>query len=87
MCCASPDWTLHFSSSTNLHVHHLNVHNPLEPNADGIDIDSSQNVLVEVSLATVPLEWRSWVMPVVLMRLSSLSLLLLVSGGGEAEAR
>ena len=46
----SPDWTLHFSSSTNVHVHHLNVHNPLEPNADGIEIDSSQNVLVEVSL-------------------------------------
>eukprot|EP00935_MAST-01C_sp_MAST-1C-sp1_P002031 g2031.t1 len=43
----SPDWTLHFSSVTNLHVHHLNVLNPLEPNADGIDIDASQNVLVE----------------------------------------
>ena len=41
------DWTLHFSSVTNLHVHHLNVLNPLEPNADGIDIDASQNVLVE----------------------------------------
>lgn len=31
----------------NRHVHHLNVTNPLEPNADGIDIDASQNVLVE----------------------------------------
>lgn len=28
-------------------MHHLNVTNPLEPNADGIDIDASQNVLVE----------------------------------------
>jgi polygalacturonase len=37
----------YYSSVTNLHVHHLHVLNPLEPNADGIDIDSSQNVLIE----------------------------------------
>eukprot|EP00041_Stephanoeca_diplocostata_P013141 m.227352 g.227352 ORF g.227352 m.227352 type:complete len:435 (+) comp19235_c0_seq1:177-1481(+) len=43
----SPDWTLHFSSCTRVHVHDLRVLNPLEPNADGIDIDSSQDVLVE----------------------------------------
>ena len=43
----SPDWTLHFSSVTRLHVHHLNVTNPLEPNADGIDIDSTQDALIE----------------------------------------
>lgn len=34
----SPDWTLHFSNVTQLHVHHLNVLNPIEPNADGIDM-------------------------------------------------
>lgn len=38
----SPDWTLHFSSVTGLHVHGLNVSNPDEPNADGIDIDCTQ---------------------------------------------
>eukprot|EP01052_Picozoa_sp_SAG31_P016948 SAG31_NODE_1142_length_9696_cov_3.874232_2_plen_263_part_00 len=37
----SPDWTLHFSSCTRLHVHHLNVTNPLEPNADGSHADNS----------------------------------------------
>eukprot|EP00936_MAST-01D_sp_MAST-1D-sp1_P000926 g926.t1 len=43
----SPDWTLHFSGCSDVRVHHLNVTNPLEPNADGIDIDSSERVLVE----------------------------------------
>ena len=43
----SPDWTLHFSSVTRLHVHHMNVTNPDEPNADGLDIDSTQDALIE----------------------------------------
>jgi hypothetical protein len=43
----SPDWTMHFSSVTGLHVHHNNVSNPQEPNADGIDIDSTQDALIE----------------------------------------
>ena len=43
----SPDWTMHFSSCTRLHVHHNNVSNPLEPNADGIDIDATQEALIE----------------------------------------
>eukprot|EP00039_Didymoeca_costata_P001511 m.53034 g.53034 ORF g.53034 m.53034 type:complete len:429 (+) comp10836_c1_seq2:109-1395(+) len=43
----SPDWTLHFSGCTTVHVHDLNVLNPIEPNADGIDVDASQEVLVE----------------------------------------
>lgn len=47
----SPDWTMHFSSVTNLHVHHNNVTNPLEPNADGIDIDCTQNAVVVSTLA------------------------------------
>ena len=43
----SPDWTLHFSAVTRLHVHHMNVTNPDEPNADGLDIDSTQDALIE----------------------------------------
>eukprot|EP00927_Polykrikos_kofoidii_P034763 TRINITY_DN29417_c0_g1_i1.p1 TRINITY_DN29417_c0_g1~~TRINITY_DN29417_c0_g1_i1.p1 ORF type:complete len:426 (-),score=49.19 TRINITY_DN29417_c0_g1_i1:89-1366(-) len=43
----SPDWTLHFSNCSRVHAHDLVVINPLEPNGDGIDIDSSQDVLVE----------------------------------------
>ena len=43
----SPDWTMHFSSVTGLHVHHNNISNPQELNADGIDIDSTQDALVE----------------------------------------
>lgn len=35
--------------SLQVHAHHLNVTNPLEPNADGIDVDSSQGVLIEDS--------------------------------------
>lgn len=50
----SPDWTLHFSSCTRVYIHHLNVTNPLSaPNADGIDIDSSQDVLVEHNFFSV----------------------------------
>jgi polygalacturonase len=49
----SPDWTVHFSSCTRVHAHHLTVLNPLEPNADGMDIDSSQDVLVEENYFSV----------------------------------
>eukprot|EP00051_Salpingoeca_urceolata_P020689 m.313611 g.313611 ORF g.313611 m.313611 type:complete len:427 (-) comp19664_c0_seq11:3147-4427(-) len=44
----SPDWTLHFSSVTRLWVHHVNVTNPHNaPNSDGIDVDSTQNAVIE----------------------------------------
>jgi len=46
----SPDWTLHFSSVTGLRVRNITVLNPEHaPNADGIDIDCSQDVIVEDS--------------------------------------
>ena len=44
----SPDWTVHFSGCQRVHVAQLNISNPVHaPNADGIDIDSSEDVLVE----------------------------------------
>ena len=49
----SPDWTLHFSACTRVRVHHMNVTNPLEPNADGIDIDSTQDALIEDNFFSV----------------------------------
>lgn len=45
----SSDWTLHFSNVTGLRVSHMQVLNPDAPNSDGIDIDSSQDVVVEDS--------------------------------------
>ena len=50
----SPDWTLHFSSVTHLHIHHIRIDNPssptiYDPNADGIDLDCVQDVLIEHS--------------------------------------
>ena len=46
----SPDWTLHFSSVENLHVHNVRVVNPEKtPNTDGIDLDCVQNAIVENS--------------------------------------
>ena len=35
------------ASCVQLRVHHNNVSNPLEPNADGIDIDATQDALIE----------------------------------------
>lgn len=51
----SPDWTLHFSSVTGLRIRNITVLNPQRgaPNADGIDIDSSQDVVVEDSFFSV----------------------------------
>jgi polygalacturonase len=43
----APDWTLHFSSCTNVHVDGCWVFNGHNPNGDGIDVDSTQNVIVE----------------------------------------
>lgn len=53
-CVCVLDWTMHFSSVTNLHVHNNNVTNPDEPNADGIDIDSTQDALIEDNFFDVP---------------------------------
>eukprot|EP00928_Gymnodinium_smaydae_P012119 TRINITY_DN14409_c0_g1_i1.p1 TRINITY_DN14409_c0_g1~~TRINITY_DN14409_c0_g1_i1.p1 ORF type:complete len:466 (+),score=49.62 TRINITY_DN14409_c0_g1_i1:67-1398(+) len=50
----SPDWTLHFSSVHHLRVRRMNVSNPAgAPNADGIDVDCSQDVIVEDSTFSV----------------------------------
>jgi polygalacturonase len=50
----SPNWTLHFAWITSLHVYGVRVHNVLPsgkggPNADGIGIGCSQDVLVETN--------------------------------------
>lgn len=46
----SPDWTLHLWNVTGAHVRYITQHGDERwPNNDGIDIDSSQNVLVEDS--------------------------------------
>jgi polygalacturonase len=45
----SPDWTLHFSSCENVHVDGCWVYNAHNPNGDGIDIDSTQNAVIENS--------------------------------------
>ena len=45
----SPDWTLHFSSCTNVHVDGCWVYNGHNPNGDGIDIDSTQRAVIENS--------------------------------------
>lgn len=55
----SPYWTLHIWDSNDIWLHDITVHNPASsdnpalfygPNTDGIDIDSSRQVLVENSL-------------------------------------
>ena len=41
-------WTLHPVYSSNVHIHHINIVAPANsPNTDGIDPDSSRNVLIE----------------------------------------
>jgi polygalacturonase len=44
----SPFWTIHPVYCTNVHIHHMKIRSPLyAPNVDGIDPDSSKNVLIE----------------------------------------
>jgi polygalacturonase len=44
----SPFWTIHPMLSNNIYIHHMNILAPMyAPNVDGIDPDSSQNVLIE----------------------------------------
>ena len=44
----SPNWNIHFSTVTNLHVHGISVIDPGDsPNTDGIDLDCVTNALVE----------------------------------------
>ena len=46
----SPDWTLHFPSTTDLHINNIVVNNPEDsPNTDGIDLDCTQRVVIENS--------------------------------------
>jgi polygalacturonase len=41
-------WTLHPVYSTNVYIHHIQIRAPLyAPNVDGIDPDSSRNVMIE----------------------------------------
>ena len=46
----SPNWTLHIANFSGVHVYDIRIFNPQGYNRDGIDIDASQNVLVENSL-------------------------------------
>lgn len=44
----SPFWTIHPVQSKDIHIHHIKIRAPMyAPNVDGIDPDSSQNVLIE----------------------------------------
>ena len=44
----SPNWNIHFSTVTNLHVNRVTVIDPGDsPNTDGIDLDCVTNALVE----------------------------------------
>eukprot|EP00980_Cylindrotheca_fusiformis_P012847 scaffold3170_cov128-Cylindrotheca_fusiformis.AAC.7 len=44
----SPFWTVHPVFCDNVHVHHMSIRAPMyAPNVDGIDPDSSSNVVVE----------------------------------------
>jgi polygalacturonase len=44
----SPFWTVHPVLSRNVHIHHTTIRAPLyAPNVDGIDPDSSRNVMIE----------------------------------------
>ena len=50
----SPNWNIHFSTVTNLHVHGISVIDPGDsPNTDGIDLDSVTNAIVEDSYFSV----------------------------------
>eukprot|EP00944_MAST-04C_sp_MAST-4C-sp1_P007907 g7907.t1 len=50
----SPDWTLHFPSTTDLHINNIVVNNPEDsPNTDGIDLDCTQRVVIENSFFSV----------------------------------
>jgi len=46
-------WTIHFYLSRNVWAHHLKIRNliggyfPYAPNADGIDADSTSDVIIE----------------------------------------
>ncbi|KAL7550951.1 hypothetical protein ACHAWF_017294 [Thalassiosira exigua] len=54
-------WTLHPVYSNNLHIHHINIvasncktwTDKCNPNIDGIDVDSSTNVLIEYNYISV----------------------------------
>lgn len=44
----SPFWTIHPVLCDNVHIHHMAIRAPMyAPNVDGIDPDSSSNVLIE----------------------------------------
>ena len=44
----SPFWTLHPVLSTDIHIHHARIRAPMyAPNVDGIDPDSSRNMVIE----------------------------------------
>jgi polygalacturonase len=44
----APFWCLHPVFCTDVHIHHIKIRSPMySPNSDGIDPDSSQNVLIE----------------------------------------
>lgn len=51
----SPDWTLHFSSVSDLHLTRVHVKNPQSgaPNSDGIDVDCVQRAVIEDSVFDV----------------------------------
>jgi hypothetical protein len=44
----SPFWTLHPVFCDTVHIHHIRIRSPMyAPNVDGIDPDSSRNILIE----------------------------------------
>lgn len=44
----SPFWTIHPVFCDNVHIHHMSIRAPMyAPNVDGVDPDSSSNVLIE----------------------------------------
>lgn len=44
----SPFWTLHPVFCDTMHIHHIRIRSPMyAPNVDGIDPDSSRNILIE----------------------------------------
>ncbi len=50
----SPDWTTHVLNCTNVHVYRFSaIGDQRWPNNDGIDVDSSSNVLIEDSFISV----------------------------------
>ncbi len=50
----SPFWTLHVYDSSGVNLHDFRVFNPVSPNTDGIDIDSTSNVAIRRVLITTP---------------------------------